>query len=373
VALLLASGCGSDDTLGQVIEGATGGAYPIGTGGGFSSGGGFSTGGGFGNGGGISTGGGFGTGGALGSGGLLTTGGATGVGGTATGGAPGTGGAATGGAGGNATGGAPVTDGSLGTGGTTDAGSSGGAGGATDGGNTGGATTDASSSGGAGGATTDASSSGGTAGSGGTSSGGTAGAGGVATGGAAGSGGATDGGTPDGGCQAATNTLVSQCNNTSSRQGFYLDLEAITDVTVTELETLSRNTAQGCGARNVSIYYRPGTYLGFERNASAWTLLGSTTNFTPTCANACPITPTPIPIDFCVTIPAGQKYGFYVVMTGGAGSFEMNSSGAANEGNVLVQNANLRLIAGKGQRNNGAFQGTLSNDRGFQGTIHYRP
>src|SRR6185436_3708394 len=96
----------------------------------------------------------------------------------------------------------------------------------------------------------------------------------------------------------------------------------------------------------------------------------STTNFTPTCAGSCPIAPTPVPIDFCVTIPAGQRYGFYIVTTGGTGSFEMNSSGAATEGNVLVQNTNLRLIAGKGQTGNGAFQGTRGNNRGFQGTIH---
>jgi len=166
------------------------------------------------------------------------------------------------------------------------------------------------------------------------------------------------------GCGSATAQLASPCVGTFSAQGAYFDIEALSTATITGFDTQSQN----CGTRDVSIYYRMGTHVGFETDVTAWTLVASTTNFTPSCAASCPIPPTPVPIPICVTIPAGQRAAFYIVMTAGTGTFESTN---ATLGATVVQDAALVLHAGRLSQGLGAFTGTIVDGKAWQGVIHY--
>jgi len=168
------------------------------------------------------------------------------------------------------------------------------------------------------------------------------------------------------GCTSGSAQLMSPCAGTFSAQGAYFDLEATTTVSITGFETLSQN----CGTRDVSIYYRPGTHVGFETSSAGWTLLGSATSFTPACAISCPITPTLVPIPFCVAIPAGQRAAFYIVMTSGTGTFESVDDPL---GTAVVQDSALVLHAGRLSQGVGAFTGTIVDGKAWQGVIHYAP
>ncbi|HLG34685.1 MAG TPA: T9SS type A sorting domain-containing protein [Bacteroidia bacterium] len=160
-------------------------------------------------------------------------------------------------------------------------------------------------------------------------------------------------------------SLHSPCLGTFSRNGFYFDLEAVSDVTVNGISYLVQNP----GTRDISLYYRQGTYFGFEGVASNWTYLGTDSAVTPDNALSCPIPHQPAVIDFTVCIPQGQRYGFYLVMSSGTGTLESHSN--LIEGSIGAQDAYLKLITGKGQFGIGDFAGTLTPDLTFQGAIHY--
>ncbi len=163
----------------------------------------------------------------------------------------------------------------------------------------------------------------------------------------------------------ACDSLHSQCLGTFSRNGYYFNLEAISDVTVSGISYLVQNA----GTRDVSLYYRQGTYFGYEGVSSNWTLLGTDSMLTPVNAGACPIPHQPLGIDFSICIPQGMTYGFYLVMSTGIGTLETHN--LLPEGSVGAQDAYLKLITGKGQFGIGDFAGALSVNNTFEGAIQY--
>jgi hypothetical protein len=160
-------------------------------------------------------------------------------------------------------------------------------------------------------------------------------------------------------------SLHSPCLGTFSRNGFYFDLEAASDITLSGISYLVQNV----GTRDVSLYYRQGTYFGFEGVASNWTLLGTDSAVTPDNGLSCPIPHQPAIIDFTICIPQGQRYGFYLVMSSGTGTLESHSNLA--EGSIAAQDSYLKLITGKGQQGIGDFSGTLTPSLSFQGAFQY--
>ena len=93
----------------------------------------------------------------------------------------------------------------------------------------------------------------------------------------------------------------------------------------------------------IQIYTKAGTWSGFESNASAWTLVGSTTNFAHGVAPA--LDPLPIPVN--VTIAAGATQGFYI--TGDTGTTVAYTSGVGQLGAVIGSDVNLQVTAGVGK------------------------
>lgn len=167
--------------------------------------------------------------------------------------------------------------------------------------------------------------------------------------------------------RAQTGILVSPCAGTFSRNSLFFDLQATGNIVLDSIAILSQN----CGTRDFKVYYKQGTYLGFNGNPAAWTLLDSTLNFTPNCALSCPIPPSVIPVRLNLCLSAGQTYGIYIAMTGGTGTIESHNLLPA--GSIAVQDPNLKLITGEGHNGNTPFNtgGTIVTGLTVQGEFHY--
>lgn len=155
--------------------------------------------------------------------------------------------------------------------------------------------------------------------------------------------------------QGGATTLPTTLAGGNGQDGNMFSITALNTVTITNFD----GHPQGNG--DWYIYYKPGTHVGFETNAAAWTLVGSATGVT-----AQPFgTPTPIPISIDVTIPAGETYSFYVTMTN-AGN--VNYTNGTTVGAIFSSDANIQFLQGTG--NSYAF-GSVFSPRIFNGVIHY--
>ena len=140
--------------------------------------------------------------------------------------------------------------------------------------------------------------------------------------------------------------------------GPFMDLTAVNALTITSFDMYFKGTLN----RNVSVYYKVGTYVGSENTPAAWTLLG-TVNVTPAGSG----TATAVNLGG-VAIPAGQTYGFHVwdnLGTGGSdgGGLILKSSPPTHS------NADLSLTSYY-YTCDSAF-GTPSPGFGWQGTVYY--
>src|SRR5688572_27892078 len=144
-------------------------------------------------------------------------------------------------------------------------------------------------------------------------------------------------------------SLFSPCVGTFSRNGFYFDLDAVHDITVSSISYMVQNP----GTRDISLYYRQGTYFGYEGVASNWTLLGTQTNITPVNGGRCPHTDNVLDIQITICIPERQTYHFYIVMRSGTATPESHNTLA--ESSIGAQDANVKLINGKGKFGMGDF------------------
>ncbi|MCA9625947.1 MAG: hypothetical protein KC731_43295 [Myxococcales bacterium] len=161
-------------------------------------------------------------------------------------------------------------------------------------------------------------------------------------------------------CQCVTNTLTTSFTNTSGWDGIMFDI-----VAKQTLEVLSFDSNIDTGAKTIEVYYKAGTFVGFESNSSAWTLAGSVL-VSPSAPNI----GTPIPVAVNVTIPAGQTYGFYIVSTaGGTLNNGINYILNVPTGSVQTENADLQVLGGKGRGT--GFMGSTFVDRGLSGVVHY--
>jgi len=165
----------------------------------------------------------------------------------------------------------------------------------------------------------------------------------------------------------ACDSLYSPCTNTISTNGFFIDLRPVNNnVLIEHFSTMSQNP----GLRDVEIYWKSGSYVGFETNASAWTLIGSISGFNPDTSISCPMDVTPIPIPVNKCIPAGQKSSFYIMKINGTGSFEVNNDDTA--GTIIASDGELRMFAGKIASGYTAFDSFgQHDDHSFQGAVKY--
>ncbi|MCB0568201.1 MAG: HYR domain-containing protein, partial [Phaeodactylibacter sp.] len=152
--------------------------------------------------------------------------------------------------------------------------------------------------------------------------------------------------------------LPTPYNTNNGQRGIMFDVMAANTITI---ERFDANLYSGTTA-DYEIYYKAGTFVGFENDGSAWTKIGPTVTITSLGNNV----PTPIPIDVDIAIPAGQRYAFYITNTFGGGT--SYTDGAA-VGNFLAGDANLSVYEGVGKSYPFGLTFTV---RKFNGTIYYR-
>lgn len=169
------------------------------------------------------------------------------------------------------------------------------------------------------------------------------------------------------GQSVACDSLYSPCTNTISTNGFYFDLEPTgSNLLIEHISTMSQNP----GARDLEIYWKTGSHVGFETDPGAWTLIGTTSGFDPDTTISCPMDVTPIPLQLNTCIPDGQISSFYVMKVNGTGSFEANADVSA--GTIVADDGTLILYAGQIASGYSTFSSVgMHNDHSFQGAIKY--
>jgi parallel beta-helix repeat protein len=133
--------------------------------------------------------------------------------------------------------------------------------------------------------------------------------------------------------------------------GNMFDVTALQTITIDSFDLNLGSTA----VSQVDIYYKIGTYAGFETNAAAWTLLGSTS-----VTGAGAGQPTRCPIGG-LTIPVGQTYGIYV--------FNPDVDYTTLAATTTYSSPEMQITAGVGLC---SLFGGLNNPRGWNGRVYYQ-
>ena len=134
------------------------------------------------------------------------------------------------------------------------------------------------------------------------------------------------------------------------------DIVAINEVTINSFDV---NLDTGI-TDDVEVYYKSGTWVGFEEDAAAWTLLG-TANVT----SAGDGLPTPLNLSLGQTIAEGETGAFYVTTTAGG----MNYTDGTTTGAVFASDDNIEFLEGAGKSY--PFGGSTFDPRVFNGNIIY--
>jgi gliding motility-associated-like protein len=136
----------------------------------------------------------------------------------------------------------------------------------------------------------------------------------------------------------------------NNHNGNMFDVTSTNNVTITGFDINPNST----GTYPMYVYYRVGGHTGFENNAAAWTLLGTTT------LNVTAGLPILLPLGG-LDMTAGQTYGIYITATGGNYLNYTNGSSTYTDGT-------LTITTGTGQ---GYPFGPKIDSRIWNGRIHY--
>jgi len=109
----------------------------------------------------------------------------------------------------------------------------------------------------------------------------------------------------------------------------------------------------------VSVYYREGSYVGYEADSSAWTLAGSDTVTAQGEGN-----PTPVSVG-SIWLTSGKTYGFYITLD----STDRSGHMFYTENSTTYENADLKLTLGAGLGH--PIFTHINGARVWNGTIYY--
>ncbi|MBL0210553.1 MAG: hypothetical protein IPQ13_06510 [Holophagaceae bacterium] len=152
-----------------------------------------------------------------------------------------------------------------------------------------------------------------------------------------------------------TGSLTTLFAGNNSQNGNMFDVQTINKITIT---SFAINLSTSYPSTTMEVYYKAGTSVGFETNAGAWTLLGSSV-VTSLGDNV----PTPLPVGG-LTLDAGQVYAFYITSTSPIGFGVIRYT----NGTTDYSNSDLTIYHGFGKAY--PFANTFS-PRIWNGTIFY--
>lgn len=154
-------------------------------------------------------------------------------------------------------------------------------------------------------------------------------------------------------------SLTTTFSSNNSMNGNMFEINAINSVIIKSFDGNLQPPSQ-----NMLIYYRPGSYTGFELSSAGWTLVGTANGVV---SNGDDVA-TPIPIPVNVTIPAGQTYSFYITTDGSGPNGRINYTDGTTEHAVYVSDSNIQILEGIGVEY--PFADTFV-PRIWNGTVHY--
>lgn len=141
----------------------------------------------------------------------------------------------------------------------------------------------------------------------------------------------------------------------NSQSGNMFDVVALKSV---EIQGVSVHMTSGTAT--IEVYYRPGSYVGFENSSAGWTLAGTAANVVAAGSGQ----PTPVPLNLSIPIPAGQTYALYITRTSGSLSY----TNGTTVGSVYTSNQDIQVREGLGK---GYPFGANNSPRVFNGILHY--
>ena len=153
---------------------------------------------------------------------------------------------------------------------------------------------------------------------------------------------------------AQMDSITTTFASNNGHTGNIFTVSVTSDVTIHSFDINSSSTA----AFTVDIYYRLGSYTGFETDPTAWTL-GGTASVTSNGADIA----TPVPIDIDLDVVAGEVWSFYITGSG------FKYTNGTQEGVPFVSDSNLTIHEGLGM--GPPWSGTYFTPRIWNGTIHY--
>ncbi|MCT8340831.1 HYR domain-containing protein [Flavobacteriaceae bacterium TK19130] len=165
----------------------------------------------------------------------------------------------------------------------------------------------------------------------------------------------TVGGPATGGTQT-TESLETTYAGGNGLDGAMFDVNVLNDVT---FQTFNVNLDTGITV-DMEVYYKMGTWQGFEEDPSAWTLI-ETTNVT----SAGDGLPTPLGLNMDLAIAAGETVAFYVTSTSGG----VNYTNGTTTGAVFASDDNIEFLEGSGKSY--PFGASTFAPRIFNGDIIY--
>ncbi|NNK54186.1 MAG: HYR domain-containing protein, partial [Flavobacteriaceae bacterium] len=143
----------------------------------------------------------------------------------------------------------------------------------------------------------------------------------------------------------------------NGQSGNMFDINALNDVTISSFDvSMDDGTTD-----DVEIYFKTGTWVGFEADPSAWTLIETAAGITSAGDN----TPTPLNLNLDVDVLSGETVAFYVTLVNTTNITYTNGTGV---GNVFASDANIEFLEGSG--NAYPFGATFA-PRVFNGNIIY--
>ncbi|MFK7743391.1 MAG: hypothetical protein AB8H80_23950 [Planctomycetota bacterium] len=139
----------------------------------------------------------------------------------------------------------------------------------------------------------------------------------------------------------AQSPLTTTFASNNGQSGNMFDLVATNAQGVT-VEYFDVNLDPGTFDLEVYVLATPGTWVGNEATAAAWTLVGSAQGVVSAGNNL----PTLLPIAVCEYIPAGATQAFYVTVSSGTG---INYTNGTTVGALYASNADLEYYEGCGK------------------------
>jgi hypothetical protein len=154
---------------------------------------------------------------------------------------------------------------------------------------------------------------------------------------------------------AQADTLLTTFSGGNGQAGNMIEVLASKNIVVKSFDIHTYNT----GSVHAYVYYRKGSYVGFERNPSAWTKIADTWVVGKGSPN-----PTPIPAKDVVPVSmkAGETFSFYITLT--------DSSMRYTNGKVSAGDASMKIMRSNG--NKYPF-GASYPDRIWNGVLKYVP